>query len=51
MSQQLTISSLASALALVCLCLFARAGAGDAALHLDKTGPIAHVESTATDAG
>lgn len=44
MSQQLTISSLLSALALVCLCLFARAG-GDGELRIDNAGPIAHVES------
>lgn len=50
MSQQLTISSLFSAFALVCLCLFARAGGGDAELRLDNGGPIAHVESAAADA-
>lgn len=46
MSQQLTISSLFSALALVCLALFARAG-GDGELRLDNAGPIAHVEKSA----
>lgn len=43
MSQQLQISSLFSALALVCLCLFARAG-GDGELRLGgDNGPIVQV--------
>ncbi|MEE4201910.1 hypothetical protein [Erythrobacter sp.] len=39
MSQQLTISSLASALALVCLCLVARAGS-DGELRLGQDGIV-----------
>jgi hypothetical protein len=39
MSQQLTVSSLFSALALVCLCLVARAG-GDSELLLDRSGTV-----------
>lgn len=40
MSHQLQISSLFSALALVCLCLFARAG-GEGELHIGSgNGPI-----------
>lgn len=43
MSQQLQISSLFSAFALVCLCLFARAGS-DSELHLTAgDGPIVQV--------
>jgi len=39
MSQQLHISSLFSALALVCLCLVARAGA-DGEVRIDHAGPV-----------
>ena len=47
MSQQLQVSSLFSAFALVCLCLFARAG-GEAELRLgDEHGPIVQVLSQA----
>ncbi|WP_161782131.1 hypothetical protein [Erythrobacter longus] len=43
MSQQLQISSLFSALALVCLCLIARAG-GEGELHIGNgDGPIVQV--------
>ena len=40
MSQQLHISSLFSALALVCLALIARAGA-DGEVRIDAAGPVA----------
>ncbi len=44
MSQQLTLSSLFSAFALVCLCLVARAGA-DRDMQISHNGPVAQVMS------
>ena len=43
MSQQLQISSLFSAFALVCLCLFARAGSDNDLRLLASEGPIVQV--------
>ena len=45
MSQQLQISSLASAFALVCLCLFARVGAADSAPLGTSEGPVVQMVS------
>jgi|GEM_PF-4233159 len=45
MSQQLQISSLASAFALVCLCLFARVGAADNAPLSTSEGPVVQMVS------
>ncbi|WP_162627761.1 hypothetical protein [Erythrobacter sp. KY5] len=49
MSQQLTISSLFSALALVCLALVARVGA-DRDVQIGTTGPVAQVISSSNGA-
>ncbi|EAQ27905.1 hypothetical protein NAP1_09932 [Erythrobacter sp. NAP1] len=49
MSQQLTISSLFSALALVCLALVARVGA-DRDVQISAAGPVAQVISTSSSA-
>ena len=49
MSRQLTISSLTSAFALVCLCLFARAGSyGE--VQLADTGPLVVVQDAGAPA-
>ena len=51
MSQQLQISSLVSAFALVCLCLFARAGVDSDVQVASGDGPIVQVLSVAAAKG